>query len=158
MFSPRSSAPDRLDRAVYSISGATRSSVWQAPAATCGMSVARDLVLSNGPVRQSVRRLNELVALRLLERSKTAISLRCACRSRSAPSAQAAMAPLGTGRAAFLLPRGHGLLENLGAPQKPFTSANAAPAFTTALRPPRLNLQCLAHVVAPAPLRFGRNS
>jgi 5-methylcytosine-specific restriction endonuclease McrA len=35
------------------------------------MSVARDLGLSNGPVRQAVRRLDELGALRLLERSKT---------------------------------------------------------------------------------------
>src|SRR5467141_2402397 len=35
------------------------------------MSVARDLCLSNGPVRQAVRRLDELGALRLLERSKT---------------------------------------------------------------------------------------
>src|ERR1700736_3367034 len=35
------------------------------------MSVARDLRLSNGPVRQAVRLLDELGALRLLERSKT---------------------------------------------------------------------------------------
>jgi hypothetical protein len=35
------------------------------------MSVARALRLSNGPVRQAVRRLDELGALRLLERSKT---------------------------------------------------------------------------------------
>jgi 5-methylcytosine-specific restriction endonuclease McrA len=35
------------------------------------MSVARELGLSNGPVRQAVRRLDELGALRLLERSKT---------------------------------------------------------------------------------------
>jgi 5-methylcytosine-specific restriction endonuclease McrA len=35
------------------------------------MSVNRDLGLSNGPVRQAVRRLDELGALRLLERSKT---------------------------------------------------------------------------------------
>ena len=35
------------------------------------MSVARTLGLSNGPVRQAVRRLDELGALRLLERSKT---------------------------------------------------------------------------------------
>src|SRR5579859_3512941 len=34
------------------------------------MNVARDLGLSNGPVRQAVRRLDELGALRLLERSK----------------------------------------------------------------------------------------
>src|SRR5467141_2285761 len=35
------------------------------------LSVARYLRLSNGPVRQAVRRLDELGALRLLERSKT---------------------------------------------------------------------------------------
>ncbi len=35
------------------------------------LSVARHLCLSNGPVRQAVRRLDELGALRLLERSKT---------------------------------------------------------------------------------------
>jgi len=35
------------------------------------MSVARDLGLSNGPVRQAVRRLEELGALRVLERSRT---------------------------------------------------------------------------------------
>jgi 5-methylcytosine-specific restriction endonuclease McrA len=35
------------------------------------MSVARDLDLSYGPVRQAVRRLDEMGALRLLERSKT---------------------------------------------------------------------------------------
>src|SRR3989442_14762620 len=35
------------------------------------LSVARDLGLSNGPVRQAVRRLDALGALRLLERSKT---------------------------------------------------------------------------------------
>jgi len=35
------------------------------------LSVARALGLSNGPVRQAVRRLDELGALRLLERSKT---------------------------------------------------------------------------------------
>src|SRR6266571_3057739 len=35
------------------------------------LSVARDLGLSNGPVRQAVRRFDELGALRVLERSKT---------------------------------------------------------------------------------------
>src|SRR5229473_6854706 len=35
------------------------------------LSVARDLGLSNGPVRQAVRRLDELGALRVLERSKS---------------------------------------------------------------------------------------
>src|SRR4029077_5214560 len=35
------------------------------------MSVARDLDLSNGPVRQAGRRLEELGALRVLERSRT---------------------------------------------------------------------------------------
>jgi DNA-binding GntR family transcriptional regulator len=35
------------------------------------LSVARELGLSNGPVRQAVRRLDELGALRLLERSGT---------------------------------------------------------------------------------------
>ncbi len=62
------------------------------------LSVARDLGLSNGPVsngpvRQAVRRLDELGALRLLERSKTGHLVEMRLPGRSVPSARAKMAP-----------------------------------------------------------------
>jgi predicted transcriptional regulator len=56
------------------------------------MSLARTLGLSIGSARQAVRRLDELGALRVLERGKTATSRRCGCPRRSARSAKAKMA------------------------------------------------------------------
>src|SRR5580693_5498848 len=100
------------------------------------MSVARDLGLSNGPVRQAVRRLDELGALRLLERSKTGhlVEMRLPQQIRALrpagsdvfprlPRAWRGHSPLpqwrlpGRARAACIQTRLHRFPQNLGAPQ-----------------------------------------
>ena len=117
------------------------------------MSVARDLRLSNGPVRQAVRRLDELGALRLLERSKTGhlVEMRL-------PEQIRAVRPGKNGASQ--------------APEEPPASALEATDFLKTwalrktihdrdacfycLRRTPANVQCLDHVVPRA--RFGRNS
>ncbi len=119
------------------------------------MSVARDLGLSNGPVRQAVRRLDELGALRLLERSKTGhvVEMRL-------PEQIRAVRPGKNGASQ--------------APEEPPASALEATDFLKTwalrktihdrergacfycLRRTPANVQCLDHVVPRA--RFGRNS
>ncbi len=119
------------------------------------MSVARDLGLSNGPVRQAVRRLDELGALRLLERSKTGhvVEMRL-------PEQIRAVRPGKNGASQ--------------APEEPPASALEATNFLKTwalrktihdrergacfycLRRTPAHVQCLDHVVPRA--RFGRNS
>jgi hypothetical protein len=100
------------------------------------MSVAHDLRVSNGPVRQAVRRLDELGALRLLERSKTGhlVEMRLpehirAIRESDGPPAALAAAP-GTDK-----DRPSSTLEatdfmSTWRSARPFTIAIAAPDFT----------------------------
>ncbi len=119
------------------------------------MSVARDLGLSNGPVRQAVRRLDELGALRLLERSKTGhlVEMRL-------PEQIRAVRPGKNGASQ--------------APEEPPASALEATDFLKTwalrktihdrergacfycLRRTPAHVQCLDHVVPR--VRFGRNS
>src|SRR5438445_4575604 len=119
------------------------------------MSLARDLGLSNGPVRQAVRRLDELGALRLLERSKTGhlVEMRL-------PEQIRALRPGKNGAS--------------GAAEEPPASALEATDFLKTwalrksihdrergacfycLRRTPAHVQCFDHVVPRA--RFGRNS
>src|SRR5258707_7396834 len=122
------------------------------------MSVARDLRLSNGPVRQAVRRLDELGALRLLERSKTGhlVEMRLPEQIRA------------------LRPGKNGATLATGAAEEPPASALETTDFLETwalrqtihdrergacfycLRRTPANVHCLDHVVPRA--RFGRNS
>jgi HNH endonuclease len=122
------------------------------------MSVARDLGLSNGPVRQAVRRLDELDALRLLERSKTGhlVEMRLPEQIRA------------------LRPGKNGDSRAAGAAGEPTASALESTDFLKTwalrktihdrerstcfycLRRTPANVQCLDHVIPRA--RFGRNS
>jgi len=119
------------------------------------MSVARDLRLSNGPVRQAVRRLDELGALRLLERSKTGhlVEMRL-------PEQIRALRPAknGDSRAADEPPAS--ALEatdflKTWALRKTIHDRERGACFYCLRRTP-CNVQCLDHVVPRA--RFGRNS
>jgi 5-methylcytosine-specific restriction endonuclease McrA len=119
------------------------------------MSVARDLGLSNGPVRQAVRRLDELGALRLLERSKTGhlVEMRL-------PEQIRAVRPgkNGASRAAEEPPAS--TLETTDflkswALRKTIHDRERGACFYCLRRTPA-NVQCLDHVVPRA--RFGRNS
>ncbi len=142
------------------------------------LSVARDLGLSNGPVRQAVRRLDELGALRLLERSKTGhlVEMRLPEQIRSVRPGQGVIiarhSPLAT-----RLPRasrGHFLNGASQAAEEPPASALEATDFLKTwalrkaihdrersacfycLRRTPAHVQCLDHVVPR--VRFGRNS
>jgi len=119
------------------------------------MSVARDLGLSNGPVRQAVRRLDELGALRLLERSKTGhlVEMRL-------PEQIRALRPgrNGASKAAEEPPASN--LETTDflktwALRKTIHDRERGACFYCLRRTPA-NVQCLDHVVPRA--RFGRNS
>jgi len=119
------------------------------------MSVARDLRLSNGPVRQAVRRLDELGALRLLERSKTGhlVEMR-------PPEQIHAIRPgkNGASRAAGEPPAS--TLETTDflktwALRKTIHDRERGACFYCLRRTPA-NVQCLDHVVPR--VRFGRNS
>ena len=148
------------------------------------LSVARDLGLSNGPVRQAVRRLDELGALRLLERSKTGhlVQMRLPQQIRNLRPAKGGIAarrlPARRGRS-FLHhePRGatrHFLKGASHAAEGPHASAIESTDFLKTwalrksihdrergacfycLRRTPAHVQCLDHVVPRA--RFGRNS
>ncbi len=122
------------------------------------MSVAAKLGLSNGPVRQAVRRLDELGALRLLERSKTGhlVEMR-----------------LPENIHAIRLRKNGALVATGAAGQPPAASLETTDFLKTwalrkaihdrergacfyCLRRTPANVQCLDHVVPR--VRFGRNS
>ena len=119
------------------------------------LSVARDLGLSNGPVRQAVRRLDEMGALRLLERSKTGhlVEMRLpeqirALRPDKNGASQAAEGPPPSALEAtdFL---------KTWALRKTIHDRERSACFYCLRRTPA-HVQCLDHVVPRA--RFGRNS
>jgi len=119
------------------------------------MSVARALRLSNGPVRQAVRRLDELGALRLLDRSKTGhlVEMRL-------PEQIRAVRPSKNGgsRAVEDLPasalEATDFLQSW-ALRKTIHDRERGACFYCLRRTPA-NVQCLDHVVPR--VRFGRNS
>jgi len=119
------------------------------------MSVARDLGLSNGPVRQAVRRLDELGALRLLERSKTGHlvemrlpeQIRALRPGRNGASQAAEEPPASTLETTDFL--------KTWALRKTIHDRERGACFYCLRRTPA-NVQCLDHVVPRA--RFGRNS
>jgi 5-methylcytosine-specific restriction endonuclease McrA len=119
------------------------------------MSVARDLGLSNGPVRQAVRRLDELGALRLLERSKTGHlvemrlpeKIRAVRPGKNGTSRAAEEPPASTLEATDFL--------KTWALRKAIHDRERGACFYCLRRTPA-NVQCLDHVVPR--VRFGRNS
>ena len=119
------------------------------------LSVARYLRLSNGPVRQAVRRLDELGALRLLERSKTGHlvemrlpeQIRAIRPGRNGASRDAGEPPASTLEATDFL--------KTWALRKAIHDRERGACFYCLRRTPA-NVQCLDHVVPRA--RFGRNS
>src|SRR5713101_7187122 len=119
------------------------------------MSVAHTLRLSNGPVRQAVRRLDELGALRLLERSKTGHlvemrlpeKIRAIRPGRNGASRDAGEPPASTLEATDFL--------KTWALRKAIHDRERGACFYCLRRTPA-NVQCLDHVVPRA--RFGRNS
>ncbi len=119
------------------------------------MSVARDLGLSNGPVRQAVRRLDELGALRLLERSKTGHvvemrlpeQIRAVRPGKNGASQAAEEPPASTLETTDFL--------KTWALRKTIHDRERGACFYCLRRTPA-HVQCLDHVVPRA--RFGRNS
>jgi hypothetical protein len=119
------------------------------------MSVARDLGLSNGPVRQAVRRLDELGALRLLERSKTGHlveirlpeQIRAVRPGKNGASGAAEEPPASTLKATDFL--------STWALRKTIHDRERGACFYCLRRTPA-HVQCLDHVVPR--VRFGRNS
>jgi len=119
------------------------------------MSVARTLGLSNGPVRQAVRRLDELGALRLLERSKTGHlvemrlpeQIRAVRPGRNGASRDAGEPPASTLEATDFL--------KTWALRKTIHDRERGACFYCLRRTPA-HVQCLDHVVPR--VRFGRNS
>ena len=119
------------------------------------MSVARTLGLSNGPVRQAVRRLDELGALRLLERSKTGHlvemrlpeQIRAVRPGRNGASRDAGGPPASTLEATDFL--------KTWALRKTIHDRERGACFYCLRRTPA-HVQCLDHVVPR--VRFGRNS
>ncbi len=119
------------------------------------MSVARDLRLSNGPVRQAVRRLDELGALRLLERSKTGHlvemrlpeQIRAVRPGKNGGSRDAGEPPSSTLETTDFL--------KTWALRKTIHDRERGACFYCLRRTPA-NVQCLDHVVPR--VRFGRNS
>src|SRR3989449_2862132 len=122
------------------------------------MSLARTLGLSIGPVRQAVRRLDELGALRLLERSKTGhlVEMRLPEKIRALRPAKNG-ATLATGAAGE--PPASALettdFLKTWALRKTIHDRERGACFYCLRRTPA-NVQCLDHVVPRA--RFGRNS
>ncbi len=119
------------------------------------LSVARDLGLSNGPVRQAVRRLDELGALRLLERSKTGhlVEMRL-------PEQIRALRPGKNGASQAAEEPPASALESTDflktwALRKTIHDRERGACFYCLRRTPA-HVQCLDHVVPRA--RFGRNS
>jgi len=119
------------------------------------MSVAAKLGLSNGPVRQAVRRLDELGALRLLERSKTGhlVEMRLPEKIRAIrPGRNGASGAAGEPPASSL--ESTDFLKTW-ALRKAIHDRERGACFYCLRRTPA-NVQCLDHVVPRA--RFGRNS
>jgi hypothetical protein len=121
------------------------------------MSVAHNLRLSNGPVRQAVRRLDELGALRLLERSKTGhlVEMRLPEHIRALRDDDGPPAATGAEEA-----RRSSKLEatdfmSTWALRKTIHDRDRGACFHCLRRTPA-NVRCLDHVVPRA--RFGRNS
>jgi 5-methylcytosine-specific restriction endonuclease McrA len=119
------------------------------------MSLARDLRLSNGPVRQAVRRLDELGALRLLERSKTGHivemrlpqQIRAVRSSRNGTPREVGEPPASALEATDFL--------STWALRKTIHDRERGACFYCLRRTPA-HVQCLDHVVPR--VRFGRNS
>ncbi len=125
------------------------------------MSVARDLGLSNGPVRQAVRRLDELGALRLLERSKTGhlVEMRLPEQIRALRPGKNG-ATLATGATGTAGEPPASTLETTDflstwALRKTIHDRERGACFYCLRRTPA-HVQCLDHVVPR--VRFGRNS
>src|SRR5713101_7447290 len=119
------------------------------------MSVAAKLGLSNGPVRQAVRRLDELGALRLLERSKTGqlVEMRLPEKIRAIrPGRNGASGAAGEPPASSL--ESTDFLKTW-ALRKAIHDRERGACFYCLRRTPA-NVQCLDHVVPRA--RSGRNS
>ena len=119
------------------------------------ISVARDLGLSNGPVRLAVRRLDELGALRLLERSKTGhlVEMRL-------PGQIRALRPAKNGASCAMGEPPASALESTDflstwALRKAIHDRERGACFYCLRRTPG-NVRCLDHVVPR--VRFGRNS
>jgi len=119
------------------------------------MSVARDLGLSNGPVRLAVRRLDELGALRLLERSKTGhlVEMRLPQQIRALRPGKNDASPAAGEPPACSLESTDFL--KTWALRKTIHDRERAACFYCLRRTPG-HVQCLDHVVPRA--RFGRNS
>ena len=119
------------------------------------LSVARYLGLSNGPVRQAVRRLDELGALRLLERSKTGHlvemrlpeQIRAIRPGRNGASRDAGEPPASTLEATDFL--------KTWELRKTIHARERGACFYCLRRTPA-HVQCLDHVVPR--VRFGRHS
>ena len=122
------------------------------------ISLARTLGLSVGPVRQAVRRLDELGALRVLERNKTGhlVEMRLPEKIRAARPGKNG-ASLGTGAAGE--PPASTLettdFMKTWALRKTIHDRERGACFYCLRRTPA-NVQCLDHVVPR--VRFGRNS
>ena len=119
------------------------------------LSVARDLRLSNGPVRQAVRRLDELGTLRVLERSKTGhlVEMRLPEQIRAVrPGTNGAHREAGEPHASAL--EATDFLRTW-ALRKTIHDRERGACFYCLRRTPA-NVQCLDHVVPR--VRFGRNS
>ena len=131
------------------------------------LSVARYLRLSNGPVRQAVRRLDELGALRLLERSKTGhlVEMRLPEQIRAIRPGRngATLATGATGAVGATGAAGGPLAATLEttdflktwALRKAIHDRERSACFYCLRRTPA-NVRCLDHVVPR--VRFGRNS
>ncbi len=127
------------------------------------LSVARDLGLSNGPVRQAVRRLDELGALRLLERSKTGhlVEMRLPGQIRAIrPAKNGALMAVGVGATGAAGEPPAATLETTDflkswALRKAIHDRERGACFYCLRRTPA-NVQCLDHVVPR--VRLGRNS
>jgi hypothetical protein len=119
------------------------------------MSVARTLGLSNGPVRQAVRRLDELGALRLLERSKTGhlVEMRLPEQIRAVRPGKNGASRAGGEPPAATLETTDFL--KTWALRKTIHDRERGACFYCLRRTPA-NVQCLDHVVPR--VRFGRNS
>lgn len=119
------------------------------------LSVARDLGLSNGPVRQAVRRLDELGALRLLERSKTGhlVEMRLPEQIRALRAGKNGASPAAEEPPASALEATDFL--STWALRKAIHDRERGTCFYCLRRTPA-HVQCLDHVVPRA--RFGRNS
>ena len=119
------------------------------------MSVAIKLGLSNGPVRQAVRRLDELGALRLLERSKTGhlVEMRLPEQIRALRPGKNG-APRDTGEPPASTLEATDFLSTW-ALRKTIHDRERGACFYCLRRTPA-HVQCIDHVVPRA--RFGRNS